>query len=224
MALSTSGCAPFSVDWQGLKNDPMFEGQYKDLLGQLDDMREERMSDAEWKASHLNIWNAMFIHVCAEHGTSLEGMNSDQRMKHFAEDAYRVGGETLSLLDIEEKLVQTTQDPRVLFGLSKQTMASPPLAVYTENVDRQIIDVIRYHCKHEVNVDLEHSEIELPRLFMESETGRAALDDFVKHGNITPANRNGLIMWVNDYLPQNKKVRDTWTTFQQDGPYHLGLW
>eukprot|EP01052_Picozoa_sp_SAG31_P017227 SAG31_NODE_1169_length_9565_cov_3.703571_6_plen_694_part_00 len=194
-----------TTDWIGLKRDPRFVGQFLDIVGQLETVKEQHLSDAEWKATHINIWNAMFIHACAEFGSHVEGLDSNQRSQLFGEVAYRVSGSVVSLLDLEGKLVDTTRDPKVLFALCKQNVSSPPLVVYKETVETQIRDVVRYHCRHEVNVDLARSEIELPRIFMESETGRTALDDFVNFGDITPANRNGLIMWVNDYLPQSKK-------------------
>eukprot|EP01043_Picozoa_sp_COSAG02_P065330 COSAG02_NODE_9821_length_2100_cov_1.967516_2_plen_98_part_00 len=45
----------------------------------------------------------------------------------------------------------------------------------------------------------------LPRLFQHSETGRRALNDFTRYKLIRPANQEGLIPWVNDYIPQWKR-------------------
>ena len=120
-------------------------------------------------------------------------------------EAYRVAGTEVTLADLEHKIIDTTKDPRVVFGLCKQTVSSPPLVVFSENVNRQLGDVIMYHCRHEVQLNLDSAEIELPRLFIESETGREVLDDFVTHAGIEPQNKNGLIAWVNEYLPQRKK-------------------
>ena len=43
-----------------------------------------------------------------------------------------------------------SKDPRVLFGLCKVTVASPPLVVYDDAVDSQLEEVIRSHCSREV--------------------------------------------------------------------------
>ena len=54
-------------------------------------------------------------------------------------------------------------------------------------------------------MDLDKGEMLLPRLFQQSETGRGALKDFTKFNLIRPANQEGLIPWVNDYIPEWKR-------------------
>jgi hypothetical protein len=57
------------------------------------------------------------------------------------------------------------------------------------------------------------SEMLLPRLFKQSETGRHTLRDFVKHKLVKDT--TGLIPWVNDFLPQVSQPRQPTHTRMQ---------
>jgi len=193
------------VDWDAFTSDPRFTGRYMDLLGEVENIRFENITDSQWKAMHLNLWNAMYIHVCAVRRGHPETMRDNDLRKFFTEEYYQVGvGEKpASLATLEERLVDMSKDPRVLFGLCKLTISSPALVLFSAEVDSELEEVVRHHCSSEVKMEDSRGEMFLPRLFKESETGRNTLGDFVKHKLVkdTP----GLIPWVNDYLPQWKK-------------------
>jgi hypothetical protein len=71
--------------------------------------------------------------------------------KFFTEEYYQIGtGKPVSLTDLEAQLVEMSKDPRVLFGLCKVTVASPPLVIYDSAVETQLEEVIRNHCSREV--------------------------------------------------------------------------
>ena len=100
---------------------------------------------------HLNLWNAMFLHVCCERDTHPEALNGGAVRQFFAEDYYQIGTDKpVSLVGLEARLVETVKDPRVLFGLCKMTVASPPLVIYDLGVEQQLEEVIRNHCSREV--------------------------------------------------------------------------
>ena len=68
-------------------------------------LREETLSDTEWKAAHLNIWNAMFTHASVEHGTST-GLS---KAVWAGSGTYTVAGEATTLAQLERKLLDRTQ-------------------------------------------------------------------------------------------------------------------
>lgn len=116
----------------------------------------------------------------------------------------QIGGEKpATLCSLEQRLVDTCKDPRVIFGLFKLAVSSPCLVIFSGDVDRELEQVVRQHCSREVFMDLDRGEMLLPRLFKESETGRITIKDFIEHNLIKDT--SGLIPWVNDYLPQWKK-------------------
>jgi hypothetical protein len=103
------------------------------------------------QAMHLNVWNAMFLHVCCERDTHPESLSGSDVQKFFTEEYYQIGtGNPVSLTGLEAQLVEMSKDPRALFGLCKATVASPPLVVYDDAVETQLEEVIRNHCSREV--------------------------------------------------------------------------
>ena len=93
----------------------------------------------------------MFLHVCCERDTHLESLSGGHVQKFFAEEHYQIGTDKLvSLAGLEARLVEMAKDPRVLFGLCKLTVASPPLVIFDETVETQLEEVIRNHCSREV--------------------------------------------------------------------------
>ena len=217
------------VSWQLIKDDDDFHG-YLELLGDVEKIQLNKLSVAEWKATHLNLWNAMFLHVCTEqqqHPSTL--CNSSGKpdaaalRRFFAEDTYQIGtAKPVTLAGLEARLFDKTKDPRVLFGLCKLTVSSPPLVVFSaEAVDNELDEVVRSHCVREVFLDAPKGEMLLPRLFQQSETGRASLEDFVRSKSIKPMNQQGLIAWVNDYL--NSRQRDDLLMMVQDAKVVVGF-
>ena len=93
----------------------------------------------------------MFLHVCCERDTHPESLNGGAVRQFFAEDYYQIGTDKpVSLAGLEARLVEMAKDPRVLFGLCKMTVASPPLVVFDLGVEEQLEEVIRSHCSREV--------------------------------------------------------------------------
>lgn len=101
---------------------------------------------------HLNVWNAMFVHVCCERDTHLESLSGGEVQKFFSEEYYQIGptDRPVSLSGLEARLVEMAKDPRVLFGLCKLTVSSPPLVIFDQDVETQLEEVIRNHCSREV--------------------------------------------------------------------------
>jgi|EP01047_Picozoa_sp_COSAG01_P035041 hypothetical protein len=106
---------------------------------------------------HLNLWNAMFMHVCVERGQHPEVLQGNELRRFFVEDFYQTGGgeSPVSLASLEDRLVEMTKDPRVLFGLCKLGVSSPALVVFTRDIEEQLDEVIRHHCSREVFMDLD---------------------------------------------------------------------
>ena len=93
----------------------------------------------------------MFLHVCCERDTHPQALSGSAVQKFFTEDYYQIGTEkAVTLTGLEAQLVEMAKDPRVLFGLCKLTVSSPPLVVFDQTVEIQLEEVIRSHCSREV--------------------------------------------------------------------------
>ena len=98
----------------------------------------------------------MFMHVCIERGQHPESLVRTELRSFFVEEFYQAGqGEKpVSLAGLEDRLVEMTKDPRVLFGLCKLGVTSPALVIFSRDVENQLEEVIRHHCSREVFMDL----------------------------------------------------------------------
>jgi hypothetical protein len=92
-------------------------------LSNLDDAQPARMTADEKKAFYINAYNAIAIETLLENaGKNIKDIGGAfNRMKH------RVGGEMLTLDDIENRL-RDTKDARIHFAIVCASKSCPPLA------------------------------------------------------------------------------------------------
>ena len=77
-------------------------------------------------AFHINAYNALALHQVIEAGipVSLAGM---RKLSFFYFSKVRVGGETISLYDYENKVIRALGEPRIHFALNCMSISCPRL-------------------------------------------------------------------------------------------------
>ena len=162
------------VDYSGIKNDLRFTEYLKTIeLGEPDTL----VTEAEKLAFWINAYNALAIKGI------LDGLSPGtfwSRISYFKSTKYELGSITISLYDLEHKIIIPFKDPRIHFAIVCASLSCPKLRSeaylatrLNEQLDDNAIDFINDQQKNEI--DLNNKPLRLSKIFLWFKT------DFEKH-------------------------------------------
>ena len=162
------------VDYTGIKSDRRFGEYLKAIeLGSPDTLTTEAEKLAFW----INAYNALAIKGI------LDGLSPDNfwnRISYFKTTKYRVGSRTISLYNLEHKIIIPFNDPRIHFAIVCASLSCPKLrseAYLASRLDEQLnnnaFDFINDPVKNKI--DVHNMQLRLSKIFSWFE------DDFKQH-------------------------------------------
>lgn len=195
-----------------------------------DRLARELVDPADGRAFWLNIYNG-WVQLLFERESSLY---EESRRRFFAADRIAVAGRSLSLDDVEHRILRDGQwkyglgylpnpfrgsfartfgvplDPRIHFALNCGAASCPPVAVYRPaDLDRQLDVATASYLESTVDYDPERNVATVPRqcLWFRGDFGGKAgiLELLAEHGIIPPDARPGLRYASYDWRPQPRK-------------------
>lgn len=119
------------VDYDGFKAD---EAKLDVYLKRVAEVDLSKLSEQEKYAAYLNAYNGYTVKLILN---NYPGVKSIRKLKKpWDTAAYVVGGETLSLNDIEHKKLRPVyKDPRIHFAVNCASVGCPKLRPYAYNAD-----------------------------------------------------------------------------------------
>ncbi|MFZ0547571.1 MAG: DUF547 domain-containing protein [Candidatus Promineifilaceae bacterium] len=202
-----------TVDYAALRTSEAYAGYWQARLAALRDFNPTKLSSLKAaRAFWINLYNTLILDAVIYFG--IEESNSEAVIggrAFFRKAAYLVGGQRLSLEDIEHGILRGNQgnpyvpwvhfsngdrrlgwalplDPRIHFALNCGGRSCPPIQAYeTEKLEQQLDLATKGFLDSTVKVDLENKEVVLSKLFSWYST------DF--------GGREGIKRFLSDYLP-----------------------
>ena len=122
-----------NVNYNGIKNDPMFE-EYLKLLEPTPELNGNNEKLAYW----INAYNALAIKGILDERSPSTFFS---RIDYFKNAKYKVGGRYINLYDLERDIIIPLGDPRIHFAINCASLSCPKLSNQTyqaENLDTRL--------------------------------------------------------------------------------------
>jgi hypothetical protein len=153
------------VDYKAWSKDRRGLDRFIASLNQAD---LKALPDSEKKALLINAYNACMIWMILKH-YPIEGV-FDIKPNAFKQRVFQLGGETVSLDDIEHEKLRKMGDPRIHFAIVCASIGCPdlmPAAYDAESLDDQLDEASRLYFsqKKGLRVSTDPLRVKLSRLF-----------------------------------------------------------
>ncbi len=205
--LETSVDRQGRVDFDHLKKDPAFLQKYVSFISEVSPEKnpEKFPTHEERLAYYLNSYNAL-----AMYGVVLRDFPGDffsiwDRAKFFKFTRFNIGGNLISLVDYENKIIRPLGDPRIHFALNCMVKACPRLPqtpFQASNLDATLDKLTREFVNHPRHVQVSRSE---GRILL------SAIFSFYTEDFINSKTASSLIAYINKYrekpIDENLKVK-----------------